>query len=373
MRDRYEFVVVGGGIVGASVAYHLAPHGRVCVLEQESAAGYHSTGRSAALFTENYGTAAIRRLTALGRPFLESPPAGFAAHALLVPRGMMYIGGREDGDALTRLLDEGRAVAAGIHAISQEEVLELCPVLRADVAAAGVFEPQAMDMDVDAILQGFLRGLRRRGGVVAVNTALERIERVGSNWQLVANGRSMEAPVIVNAAGAWCDVVARLAGLAPIGLVAKRRTAITIDPPPGIDIQRWPMVYHVNESFYIKPEAGRILASPVDATATAPGDTQPDEYDVALIADRLERATTLKVDRIHRKWAGLRSFVDDGDPVIGEDPAAPGFFWAAALGGYGVMTSPAVGALCASLIVSGAAALEPEIDARFLGPARLRR
>jgi D-arginine dehydrogenase len=182
-----------------------------------------------------------------------------------------------------------------------------------------------------------------------------------------------EAPVVVNAAGAWCDEIAKLAGVRPIGLVPKRRTAITLDPPAGVDIHAWPMIYHVDHSFYIKPEAGRILASPADATPTVPGDAQPEEYDVALIADRLEQATTLTIERIHRKWAGLRSFVGDGDPVIGNDPETPGFVWAAALGGYGVMTSPAVGALCASLVVTGAPPAGFAMDVEFLGPQRIRR
>jgi D-arginine dehydrogenase len=256
--------------------------------------------------------------------------------------------------------------------LTQHEVLELCPVLRPEVAYAGVFEPQAMDIDVDALLQAYLRGVRHAGGTVTTDATLEQIERGGSNWRLSTAACSYETPIVVNAAGAWCDVVAGSAGVPTIGLVPKRRTAITIDPPPGMDIHGWPMVHHIDGSFYFKPEAGRILACPVDETPDAPTDVQPDEYDVALIADRVEQATTLRVDRILRKWAGLRSFVSDGDPVVGEEPQAPGFFWAAALGGYGVMTSPAVGDVLASLVVSRATPPGSGIDAGDLSPARLR-
>jgi D-arginine dehydrogenase len=373
MTDSYDYIVIGGGIVGASTAFHLATHGHVCVLELESAVGYHSTGRSAALFTENYGTPLIQRLTVMAREFLESPPAGFVDHALLTPRGMFYIGGPEDTAELARVLRDGQSVVPSIRSLTKAEVLALCPVLRPEVVAGGVFEPRAADIDVDALLQGFLRAARRAGGSVVTNAGVERIERTGSGWKILASGKSYAAPVIINAAGAWCDVVAQRAGIAGIDLVPKRRTAITLDPPAGADVHRWPMVHHVDNSFYFKPEAGRILACPVDATPTAPCDVQPDEYDVALIADRIERATTLKVDRIFRKWAGLRSFVSDGDPVIGEEQSAPGFFWAAALGGYGVMTSPAVGNVVASLVLSGSLPAGAGFNARSLSPARLGR
>jgi D-arginine dehydrogenase len=373
MAERYDFVVIGGGIVGASAAFHLASHGRVCVLEREAAAGYHSTGRSAALFTENYGTPLIQRLTVHARGFLESPPAGFVDHELLEPRGMLYVGGAEHASALAKALRDGRSLVPSIHALTQREVLELCPILKSGVIAGGVFEPHAMDIDVDALLQGYLRGVRRAQSTIVTNASLEEIAYSGSTWKLLASGRSYETPIVINAAGAWCDVIAERARVPAIGLVPKRRTAVTLDPPRGTDVRRWPMVHHIDSSFYFKPEAGRILACPVDATPSPPCDAQPDEYDIAVIADRIERATTLKVDRIYRKWAGLRSFVSDGDPVIGEDPTAPGFFWAAGLGGYGVMTSPAVGEVIASLAVSGALPGGAGLDTGKLGPARLRR
>jgi D-arginine dehydrogenase len=374
MSDEYSYIIVGGGIVGAAVGFHLAPHGTVCVLEQESAAGYHSTGRSAALLSQNYGTPLIQRLTSRARAFLETPPAGFASHPLLVPRGMVYVGGRKESAALERLLAAGQRVVPAIHWISQTEVLKLCPVLKPGIAHAGVYEPDARDIDVEGLLQGYLRGIRRAGGMIAMSAPVESIARQASTWEVTSgSGRRYSAPVVVNAAGAWCDEVARLAGVPPIGLVPKRRTAITVDPPAGLDVHGWPMVYHVDNSLYIKPEAGRILACPADVTPCEPCDAQPDEYDVAVAAERLEDATTLKIDRIHRKWAGLRSFVEDGEPVVGEDPAASGFFWAAALGGYGVMTSPAIGAICASLIVHRAPPADFGADAGFLGPARMRR
>jgi D-arginine dehydrogenase len=369
-----DFLVIGGGIAGASAAYFLAERGSVVVLEREEFPGYHSTGRSAALYTENYGNATIRGLTVASRPFFEKPPACFGEHPLLTPRGVLMVAGKEDRAAFDQALAEGVRYAPGLREISPAEAIERCPVLAPEWLAYALHEPDGMDMDVHAIHQGFLRGLKERGGEIVADAAPSAIERGAGAWRVTTPARSFEARVVINAAGAWADQVAELAGARPIGLVPKRRTAFTIEMPEGLDATRWPMVVEVHETLYFKPESGRILVSPADETPMPPCDVQPDEIDIAVAAARLEEATRLRVKRVVRKWAGLRSFVDDKTPVLGFAAEAPGFLWLAGQGGYGIMTSPAMGRAAASL-----AAGEPlpadiagqGVTAAALLPARL--
>jgi D-arginine dehydrogenase len=323
----------------------------VLILEAEAQAGYHSTGRSAALFTESYGPSPVIALTMASRAFLEGPPAGFAEHPLLTPRGSLYVGAAGERRDLQDFYDSlvGAAVP-GVRLIDGAEALELCSVLRPDRAVAGVYEPGAMDLDVHALHHGYLRFFKRAGGEIRTSSRVDRILRNANGWRLQAAGASYHAPIVVNAAGAWCDEIAVLAGTAKIGLIPKRRTAITFDPPAAVVIAGWPNVHTITGDLYFKPDAGRILASPADETPSPPVDAQPEDYDVAVTAARIEELCALEVKKIVRKWAGLRSFVADGIPVIGMDADSPGFFWTAALGGYGVQSSPAVGQLSADLI-----------------------
>ncbi len=351
--SRSDFLVIGAGIAGASAAYRLSEHGSVRILERESTPGYHTTGRSAAVFFDTYGTPLIRRLTRASRPFLESPPDGFAEHPVLTPCGAMYIARDDQIAQLESHYAEIVASGARMERISAEDIVARVPVVRADYAAAGLHEPDAMAMDVNAIHQGYLRGARSRGSQLSTDAEVTAITRAGDAWEVVASGQRYQAGVVVNAAGAWCDQVAALAGIEPVGLVPKRRTAIHVSPPSHISIEGWPLVIDMDEQFYFKSETGRLLCSPADETPMPPCDVQPEDLDIAMLVDRLERATTLQIRRIEHRWAGLRSFVADKGLVIGMEAAAPGFFWLAGQGGYGIQTSPAAGRAAAALIVDG--------------------
>lgn len=370
-----DFLVIGAGIAAASVAYWLAPHGRVVLLERESQPGYHSTGRSAALFMESYGTPQVRALTMASRAFLTRPPEGFSDHALLGPRGALLVGRPGDEAALEEHWQVLRSVTDQGRQLDRAEVLAMVGALRPECVAGGVYEPDALDMDVHAIHQGYLRGVRRAGGQIVCDAEVAGMDYAQGQWTVQAGGQRFRAPVVLNAAGAWADVVGRLAGAAPIGLTPKRRSAFVFAPPPELQAAQWPMLYGTQEDWYIKPDAGMLLGSPANADPVDPHDVQPEEMDIAMAIHRIEEMTTLQIRRPARTWAGLRSFVADGDLVGGFDTQVPGFFWVAAQGGYGIQTSAAMGEACAAL----ARGLPlPERIAAFgltsamLGPARLR-
>ena len=371
--QRADVIVIGAGIAGASVAYELAASRRVLLLERESQPGYHTTGRSAALFTETYGNAVMRALTRASKSFLLAPPAGFAATRLLAPRGTLLVARAEQLPALQRSRDECAALVDDLAWWSAEEVLARVPCFAPGQVAAGLLEPGAMDIDVHALHQGFLRGLRARDGRLACRAEVRALARFRQHWRVQTSAGEFAAPLLVNAAGAWADEIGRLAGARPIGLMPARRTAITFDPPAGTPVDHWPAVIDIDEEWYFKPDAGRLLASPADETPSPPCDAQPDEYDVAVLVDRLARATTLKVPRIRARWAGLRSFVADRTIVAGFDEQAEGLFWLAGQGGYGIQTAPAVARAAASLLAgepmpSDLAGLG--VDAAALSPSR---
>lgn len=371
---RSDFLVLGGGIAGASAGFFLAGRGTVTLLEAEDAPGYHATGRSAALFTEYYGNTRIRALTRASRAFFENPPPGFAEHPLLTPRGVVTLAAEGSEAGFEAMLEQGRSISPLTREIGAAEVARLCPAVRPGSFVRALHKPIVMDVDVHGAHHGFLRGLRARGGLVVTSAPTRSIGRRNGAWTAETPAGRFEAPVLVNAAGAWADEVAMAAGVAPIGLVAMRRTAITFDPPPGMEPSGWPMVIDVGDTVYMKPEGGRLLASPCDETPMPPSDVQPDEIDVATAADRIEALTTIAVRRVVHKWAGLRSFVADRTVVVGEAPDAPGFFWLAGQGGYGVQTAPAVARVAAALATG-----EPlpddvahlGITAADLSPARL--
>lgn len=371
-----DFIIIGGGMAGASAAYRLAPHGRVAMLERESSPGYHSTGRSAAALSVNIGTRVVRALTAAGRPFLEDPPDGFSEAPLTHPRPWLFIA-RADQEALYEAaLAEARKTCPDIAAVSAAEAIQRLPILRPEYVAYAFVEPDACDLDVDAIHQGFLRGFRARGGRVETDAEVGEIGRDNGEWRVRTRAGDFSAPVVINAAGAWADEIARLAGVRAIGLVPKRRTAITFDAPEGADVSAWPELDDIGEEFYLKPEAGRLLGSPADETPVPPQDVQPEALDVAIAVDRIERATTLQIRRVTHQWAGLRSFVADRGPVVGMDGEAEGFFWLAGQGGAGIQTAPGISALAEALLVGHAvpatlAALG--VTTADLSPERLER
>ena len=370
-----DFLIVGAGIAAASLGYFLAPHARVTLLERESQPGYHSTGRSAALFLASYGTDQVRALTLASRAFLDTQPPGFADVPILSPRGALFAATPEQAG----LLDEHCALLARMspqsRRLNREQTLALVPVLRPERLLGSALEPDAADIDVHALHQGYLRGLRRHGGQLVCDAEVTHAERHGAGWVVQAGGREHRAAVLVNAAGAWCDVIARMAGVAPIGLQPKRRSAFVFAPPQGVDVSRWPSVVGAYESWYFKPDAGLLLGSPANADPVDPQDVQPEELDIALGIHRIEEHTTLQIRRPQRTWAGLRSFVADGDLVGGFDTQVPGFFWVAAQGGYGIQTSAAMGQACAALLRGQA--LPPHLSdfgltPAMLSPARLR-
>ncbi len=376
MSHQADFLVIGAGIAAASVAYWLAPHGRVILLERESQPGYHSTGRSAALFMESYGTAQVRALTMASRAFLQAPPAGFSSQPLLSRRGALIVAEPGQEALLAQKWATMRALIPNSELLDRGATCALIPALRPEKVLGAVFEPDAADIDVDALHQGYLRGLRRADGLVVCNAEVTALRYRGSRWQAQTPQGNFEAPVVLNAAGAWADVVAELAGVQPIGLQPKRRSAFLFKSPEGLATAHWPMAIGMSEDWYFKPDAGLLLGSSANADPVEPQDVQPEELDVALGIYRIEEMTTLSIRRPTRTWAGLRSFVADGDLVGGFASDRPGFFWVAAQGGYGIQTSPAMGQACAALVRGeplpahiAAYGLTPE----QLGPQRLER
>lgn len=349
MSERFDFLVVGGGIAGVSVAFELARDGRVCVLEREEQLAVHATGRSAAIYMETYGNAPVRALTTGSRAFYAAPPDGFAEEPLVTPRGALFFADEAHLGELRAHFDAVRPLVPSVEWVPGDGLLRHVPCLAPGRWAAGLLEPGAMDLDVHAIHQGFVRGLRARRGVVRTNAEALRVTRADGVWTVVTPAGEVAAPVLVNAAGAWADVLARLAGAPAIGLRPLRRTAIVVDAPP--EVARWPFAGSVDEELYFKPESGRLLVSPSDETPSDPCNAAPDDYDVAVTVDRLERATTLRVSHVRHRWAGLRSFVADRTPVIGPDPACEGLVWLAAQGGYGIQIAPALARACRALAV----------------------
>ena len=352
--DRYDVIIVGAGIAGASAAYEVSATRSVLILEGESHPGYHTSGRSAAVFTETYGNSTIQALTTGSRAFFEAPPAGFCSHDLLALRGVAYVAREDQMAGLAAMIDRVSGLAPDAAMLSRAELLRRVPLLRPEYVAGGAIEPSAMDIDIAALHDGFLRGARGRGAQLVCDAPITGLERSAEGWKVHTGAGTWQAGVVVNAAGAWADVVGAMAGAAPVGLVPKRRTAMILSLPDGTDASGWPMVMDADEQFYFKPDTGRLLASPADETPMDPHDVQADELDIAICIDRIQQAADLPVRRVVRSWAGLRSFVADKTPVVGFDQAAPGFFWLAGQGGYGFQTSPAMGRLAAALVGGGA-------------------
>lgn len=369
-----DFIVIGAGIAGASTAYFLAPHGRTVVLERESQPGYHSTGRSAALFSETYGGEQVRILSRASRPFLAHPPEGFADTPILTPRGALMVGRPGDEALIDRELAAMQRIVPDTRRLEAAQAIACVPVLRPETTGPAILEPGACDIDVHTLHQGFLRGLRRQGGEWVCDAPVDRIQYSAGRWTVVAGERQWSAPVLINAAGAWADEIARLAGVRPIGLQPKRRSAFTFTAPEGLDTRAWPMVIALDETWYFKPDAGALLGSPANADPVPPHDVQAEELDIATAIHFIETATTLTIRRPTRVWAGLRSFVADGGLVGGPAPDAPSFCWVAAQGGYGIQTCAAMGEACAALArgVDMPSHLASQgVTAEMLGAARL--
>ncbi|NLY65739.1 MAG: FAD-binding oxidoreductase, partial [Alcaligenaceae bacterium] len=337
----------------------------------------HSTGRSAAMFMETYGTVQIQALTRAGRVFFEQAQAsGFSDQPVLHPRSCIYVGNHDQKEAIDKLYAEALALSPNVALIGPDEIAKRAPCMKKELLYGGVLEPKAEDIDVDALHQGYLKGMRKLGAVLHNNAEVLRCQRINDKWQVeLGNGEVYQAAILVNAAGAWADHIARASGVAPVGLQPCRRTAFTFDAPEGLDLATLPMVVDIDEKYYFKPDAGQVLGSPANADPVEAHDVVAEEIDVASGIYYIEEVTTFKIRRPNHVWAGLRSFVSDGDLVVGFDKTAEGFFWLAGQGGYGIQSSAGVSELASALILGQPLAdnlLKEKVDPAVVSPNRFR-
>jgi D-arginine dehydrogenase len=368
MSNKYDIIIVGSGIAGIGVAAALSPGRKVLILEQEERHGYHSTGRSAAIFIQNYGNATIRALSAASARLFSKGDARWFSHPLLTRRGMLSVASQDGLEDHRALLDESQDLVV----LTLDEAIAMVPALRRDWLAAAAYEAGAQDIDVSALHEGWLRRAKANGAHLSVNTALLNARRQGGQWLVQTDSGEVSAPVLVNAAGAWADDVARRAGVATIGLQPMRRTIGVLPAPDGCDISAWPLIADSAEGWYAKPDAGKLYVSPADETPVEPHDAWVDDMSLAEGLYRFEQAMDIPVTRVERSWAGLRTFAPDRTPVAGFDPSADGFFWLAGQGGYGIQTSPALSALAAALVQGHEPTAGLEAAAKALSPARFR-
>jgi len=373
--EPFDYAIIGAGMAGASVAWRLSLSGAsVVILEQESQPGYHSTGRSAAMFMETYGTAHTRALTRASRDFFLHPPEGFTEHPILTPRGVLYVAQAGQEDLLDAAWTAYQTQGLEVHRLTSAQAIDMVPCLAPDTLVGAIHDPVASDMDVHALHQGFLRGMRDHGAVLLNNAGLKTAARTHDIWTLhTAAADNLRARIIVNAAGAWADTVAGICGAAALGIQPMRRSAFLFPAPESTDITHWPTVLGVDESYYFKPDAGVLLGSPANADPVNPHDVVAEELDVATGIHRIEEATTLRIRRPTHVWAGLRSFAPDHEFVIGWDVRTPGFFWLAGQGGYGIQTAAGASEMAAALLLGRplpASLTAHGVSAEVVAPAR---
>ncbi|WP_447728530.1 NAD(P)/FAD-dependent oxidoreductase [Sphingomonas koreensis] len=346
--SRYDVVIIGAGIAGASLAARVAPHARVLMLEAEGQPGYHATGRSAAFWSETYGGPDIQPLSIASEPFLRDPPREMGGESFLSPRGQLFIATRADRQVLDRFAEE--FTDAGV-ALAEVDPAARCPGLRPEWTE-GLWDPTCSDIDVARLHAAYLALARRDGAELVCGAAVTGTSRNG-HWRIETGAGVFEGDVLVNAAGAWADPVAQLAGAPAIGITPLRRTMVQlrVNPPAQMTL---PLVTDARDRFYFKPEAGRLWLSPHDEIPSDPCDAAPEELDVAIAIDKLQTAVDWRIEAVERKWAGLRSFAPDRKPVYGFDPLVRGLFWCAGQGGFGIQTSPAASALAASMLLGTA-------------------
>jgi D-arginine dehydrogenase len=364
----FDIIVIGAGIAGVSVAAHLAAERRVALLEMEDRAGVHATGRSAAMYEPNYGPPPILALTRASAAFFHEPPRGFTDQPLIIPRDSLLLMPEGQEEQAARLLGD----ATGLAEISARAAKEFFPILRLAYARRAFLDTGTGDLDVDLLHRGYLRWFKERGGTLLLSHEVKGLLRRGSEWQLATANGIFASPVVVNAAGAWGDQVARLGGVKPMKLLPKRRS-IAVIPKDDEDVMDWPLVTDVGETWYCKPQSGKLLVSSADATPVEPHDAQADDMAIAEGVERLMQATTLTVRRVEHSWAGLRTFAPDGVPVVGFDPWAQGFFWLVGQGGYGIQSAPALAETAASLILDKplpVSAIAYGLDLASLSPRR---
>ncbi|GLQ05910.1 NAD(P)/FAD-dependent oxidoreductase [Sneathiella chinensis] len=365
MTTGTDILIIGGGIAGISAAARLSGEASVTVLEAEPTISYHSTGRTAAIYLKNYGNQTLRALNRASEPFFLEPE-GVSDHSILSPRGELHFAHEDEVESLDAYL-EG---SDGMERITPREAVEMVPILREDLIVAAAYESAAQDIDVDRLLQGFARMVRSNKGQIVTNARVQTLTRENGEWVAETPAGTFKAPIVINAAGAWADAIATLAGVKTVGLVPKRRSGILLPAPEGYDITHWPLFITGAERWYGKPEAGKLMISPADEDPVEPHDAWPDDMVVAEGLHRFETATTVEVTRVEHSWAGLRNFVKDRSPVVGFAPDADGFFWLAGQGGYGIQTSPALSQLTADLCLGKSSPL-PQNIISALNPERL--
>ncbi|MTI08322.1 NAD(P)/FAD-dependent oxidoreductase [Curvivirga aplysinae] len=366
MKSNYDFLVIGGGIAGLGVASHLAKHGKACVLEQESSLGYHSSGRSAAIFIRNYGNKVLKQLTASSETFFNNPE-GIADHSLLSPRGEMLVATENELEDLEAYLSD----ATDMESLTTKEACDLVPILRPEKIAAAAIETEAQDIDSDLLLQGYIRLIKSHGGHIKPKQHVQKISYENGVWTLTTPDESYEAPILINAAGAWADHIATLANIPQIGLMPKRRSMAVIPAPSGYDSSDWPLFASASEDWYAKPQGEKLYISPADEDIVEPHDAWADDMVLAEGLYRYEEMVTAPVTQVEHSWAGLRNFVKDKTPVVGFDNHASGFFWLAGQGGYGIQTAPALSEIACDLI-TGKIDSRPNDLLEALTPNRLR-
>jgi glycine/D-amino acid oxidase-like deaminating enzyme len=343
-------IIIGGGVAGISAAARLAPHADVTVLEGEDRLAYHASGRSAAMFLRHYGNATIKALNAASADHHHHADGG-----VLSPRGIMMVASAGHEDAF-------RADSAdlGLEEITLHEAATLWPILNRDTITHAAYREDAQDLDTDLLIQNFARSARASGAQIVTGARVTGIVRMATGWRVTtADGQTHDSDILVNAAGAWADPVAQMAGLRPLGIQPYRRSMARIALPQGMSPAEWPFVDGVGESWYCKPDAGALIVSPADEDPVAPQDAWANDMVLAEGLARYQDAVTEPVTRMLANWAGLRSFAPDRALVIGADADEAGFFWCAGQGGYGFQTAPAASQLLADLILGRT----PELDA----------
>jgi D-arginine dehydrogenase len=361
----HDIAVIGAGMAGASIAAELAPHVRVLLLEAEDAPGYHATGRSAAFWEETYGGPGVVPLTLASRGYL-------ADHGFLTPRGALYVGRGEDRAAMETFVATFAGTGVATEQLTAAQLAKKLPQIRPEWSEA-LHQPACADIDVAGLHQHYLALARRHGTELACRAAVTGLARADGVWTITtARGETFRSATLVNAAGAWADRIAALAGVEPIGIAPLRRTVAVLRVAPAAPADL-PLVLDINGGFYFKPDAGRLWLSPHDEIPSEPGDAAPEELDVAIAIDRFQQVTDWRIEAVERRWAGLRSFAPDRLPVYGfAGEAERGFFWFAGQGGFGIQTAPAAARLGAQVLLGeGRDALTLGIDPAAYDPARL--
>jgi len=379
MGSSIEITVIGGGIAGASAAASLQNHPsapQVRLIEAESTLAYHTTGRSAAQLIENYGTEPIRALTKAGLDFFDAPPDGLTDHPLLSPQGLLTVATSEQAENFEQEAEAGLRVNPRIEVIDPDKAAGLFKALRYESIQQALWEPDSRTIDVANLHQAYIRWLRRAGGHVQLERRATALTFAKQRWRIETadGGDALGADLIVNAAGAWGDEVAAMAGLAPVNLAPLRRTAFMVKSDHG-GSGSWPLLADIDHNWYVKPDGAQFLCSPADETPSAPCDAKPFEIDVAMAIDRINTATTLDIVSVASSWAGLRTFAPDRNMVIGPDPEQSQFIWLVGQGGTGIQTSPAAGRLVRDLAIDGAPSQifdEVGLDHLAFDPGRFR-